>query len=410
MKDPAIEQLNHRYKPYMSKIQVKRCEMSEERGVFATENIRKGEVVLRMPLAECMVGDHKQLATKLTLMEESTVYTRALPASTSNFPAQYNEHTLQSMGDSAMVELSKNRRIALLEDKPKNLLDQPWLHYRLLVGSRGFSTKDKEHVVLCPVGDMMNHSNEHNIDWKVEKMKCDECLDGIEETETNYRQAADIIDICPPLVCDDPVERSCIVFRALSHIDKGKQLFDSYGTKTNYEALLFYGMVLLNNTQHDITYPILEVPVALRKNLNYQYFKDEFEYELCGAYSRGTLEIFSMLRFLVCANLDSSKCPKSLQGIYLQPISIDNELAVVTVLLDHLNAKMNKRPISPPKHQIVCSFLRTERKIYSHWINTLTESQQILGHLSKKNKKKAGKSYKKATKTDYMINVVNSFM
>ena len=410
MKDPAIEQLNHRYESYMNKIEVKHCSRDEERGVYATENIKKGEVVLRMPLEECMVGDHKQLATKLTMMDDSTVYTRALPASTSNFPAQFNEASLRSMGQTAMVQLAKDRRLSLLEDKPENMLDQPWLHYRLLVGSRGFSTKDKEHVVLCPVGDMMNHSNEHNIDWKVEKMKCNECVDELETTETTYRQAADIIDICPHLVCDEPVERNCIVFRALTHIDQGKQLFDSYGTKTNYEALLFYGMVLSNNTKHDITYPIFEVPVPLRKNLNYEYFKDEFEYELCGAYSRGTLEIFSMIRFLVCANLDSSKCPKSLQGIYLQPISIDNELAVATVMLHHLQHKFHQRPTSGSKNQIVGSFLRTERKVYAYWMQTLTQAQEILGHLSTKNKKKAGKCYKKAVKTDYMINVVNRFM
>jgi hypothetical protein len=257
---------------------------------------------------------------------------------------------------------------------------------------------------------MMNHSNEHNIDWKVEKMKCNECVDEIEVTEDNYRQAADIIDIPPPLECAADTERNCIVFRALTHIDEGKQLFDSYGTKTNYEALLFYGMVLSNNTKHDITYPIFEVPVVLRRNLNYEYFKDEFEYELCGAYSRGTLEIFSMLRFLVCANLDSSKCPKSLQGIYLQPISIDNELAVTTVMLHHLQHKFQQCSTSASKNQTICSFLRTERKVYIHWMKTLTQAQEILGHLSTGNKKKASKCYKKAVKTDYMINVVNRLM
>ncbi len=49
------------------------------------------------------------------------------------------------------------------------------------------------------------------------------------------------------------------------------------------------------------------------------YFKNTVEFELCGAYSRGTTEIFSLVRFLVCSNASKKDCPPRLNGFDCKP-------------------------------------------------------------------------------------------
>ncbi len=111
---------------------------------------------------------------------------------------------LKSLEGSAMREMILSRKEKLMEEMgSENALD---LRNRLLVGSRGF-TLDKDTILLVPYADMMNHSASPNVDWKYTKKKE-------------------------------------FVMRALKVVKKGDQLFDTYGTKTNYENLLFYGMVL----------------------------------------------------------------------------------------------------------------------------------------------------------------------
>ena len=173
-----------------------------ERGVFATKDIAIGEYILRMPLSDVIIGTKNEVTKKL--MESNTVYVRSLPYSTSNFPVTWNENMLIWLKDSAIRPMISSRKQSLLRENTDGK-DSMFLHYRLLVGSRAFAFNDKL-IGMVPYGDMLNHSNDPNISWKF--------------TDKHF------------------------VMRATKNIKKGQQCFDSYGTKTNYESSLFYGMTM----------------------------------------------------------------------------------------------------------------------------------------------------------------------
>jgi len=178
--------------------------------------------------------------------------------------------------------------------------------------------------------------------------------------------------------------------KAVADISKGDQCYDSYGVKTNYEALLFYGMVIPDNLKNNVTYEMLDIPTRLRKNLNYKHFRNTVEFELCGSYSRGTMEIFSFIRFLACANASADDCPSSLNGFECKPISIQNEQNVCKVLnsifIDIYNKKIVEYKNVDGK---VEDFAATEVNILVHWISILKGAIEVLGNTTFKGAKKA---------------------
>jgi hypothetical protein len=284
----------------------------------------------------------------------------------------WNKADVDSLEGSAMKEMISSRKKNLLEEdsKDKAKLRPLFLHYRLLVGSRTF-TNTRKYGYMVPYADMLNASNDPNVDWKI--------------------------------------KGDTFTLKAMKQIKKGEQCFDDYGTKTNYEALLFYGMVMEDNLKNDITYEMLEIPPAIRTNLNYDYFKNTVEFELCGSYSRGTSEIFSLLRFLACANANKNDCPKRLNGFDCKPISKSNELAVVKVLRGSLMNIYNKKIVRlKGASKKVESFAMTEINVLLHWIDALEIAIRLL---SVKNLKAAKKLLAKLKNPiDYVTYVVRKLI
>lgn len=358
-------ELEEKYKEYIHNTEIAFIdEVCEQRGVFASEDIKIGDVLLKIPLSECVHGNHMKLT--YALMDMNNEYSRSLPVCITHFPVMWTPYEIESLEGSAMKQMIPARKTTLLkENKKDGIMDPLFLHYRLLVGSRAFSLNN-ETGYLVPYADMLNTSNDPNVDWKIK---------------------------------DDH-----FILKALKEIPKGEQCFDAYGTKTNYENLLFYGMVLKDNVVNDVTYELMEIPSALRKNINYKYFKNTVEFELCGAYSRGTVEIFSLIRFLVCSNASKKDCPLRLNGFDCKPISKANELVVVQCLYKAFVDIYNKKII---KLKDVCKkvedFAATEVNVLMHWIDVLKRSATLLNC---KTMKAAKKAIGKEKPNDYITYVV----
>jgi len=345
-------ELEQKYQDYIFKTEIAFVdETCQQRGIFATEDISYGDTILKIPRSECMEGTQVELTYQL--MDLDNEYTRSLPTFVTNFPIFWTPSQVQSLRGSAMKEMIPSRKQKLLDEDVK-LRGNLFLRYRLMVGSRGF-TADADQIIMVPYADMLNHSACANIDWKIE---------------------------------DDH-----IVLNAIQPIKAGEECVHTYGTKTNYEHLLFYGMVIGDNRHNDITYEMFYVPAAIRKNLNYEYFQNTIEFELCGSYSRGTREIFSLVRFLVHQNGTPSDCPKQLQGLSVSPISIQNELMVCRILHGAFtNIYNDKIKQLKDAHDKVADFVQTEINVIVHWIEALKKTVEVLRAPTRK------KAMKMATK------------
>lgn len=361
-------ELESYYKDYIFKSHIAYTdETCTERGVFATEDIQIGDVLFQIPLSETMKGTHIELTYQL--METNTPYTRSLPVCITNFPVMWSDVEISFIKGSAMQEMIPSRKKKLMEEdiEGKGPL---FLHYRLLVGSRAFSTDKDQHMYLVPYADMFNHSNHANVDWKIK--------DGY------------------------------FTMVALRNISKGGECCDTYGVKTNYEQLLFYGMTVEGNLDNDITYEKLEIPTKLRTNLDYDYFRNAIEYELCGSYSRGTVEIFSLLRFLACANASKKDCPKQLNGFRCAPISKANELSVCITLNNALILSYNKKIVNFRNcTDKVATFAQTEVNVLQYWIETLKTAIPILKSTTMK---QAKKQMTKKADNNYIDHVVRKLV
>lgn len=349
------------------------CEIADygptERGVFATADIKQDTLLFKLPIEHLYIGNHLELTTRLMTLDND--YTRSLPSNLTNFPVFWTPHEVATLNGSALESMIPSRKEKLLaEDEKRRSL---FLFYRTMVGSRAFTIdkKNANKLALVPFADMLNHSNEPNTDWKI-----------VDEH---------------------------FVLKTTKDVGKGEQLWDSYGTKTNYESILFYGFVLENNLLNDVTYEIFEIPTSLRKNVNFDYFKENFEFELCGGYSRGTTEIFSFVRFLACENADQSECPQTLNGLKTSVISRENELMVCKVLLNGFKAIYNRKikSLRFAEDSKVARFVGTEINVLLHWITTLEGAVSIL---SEKKQKAAKKKVDTYAPNDYYNAVVRKIV
>lgn len=366
-----VDALQERYQEY-----IHGCKIGligpNNRGVFATKDLKSNSLLFKLPMENTYQGTHLQLVYRLLSLDND--YTRALPTNLTDFPVFWTPGEVVSLDNgSALAPMIASRKEKLLaEDVKKNPL---FLYYRTLVGSRAFTIDrgNKDKLALVPFADMLNHSNHGvNVDWKV---------------------------------CDDH-----FVLKTTTDVKEGEQLFDSYGTKTNYENILFYGFTLPSseNLANDVTYEIFDVPTQLKKNLNYQYFSDSIEFELCGSYSRGTLEIFSLARFLTCSNADESECPQTLNGFTCSVISRENEKIVCTVLSAAFKTIYTRKvkTLRFVKAKKVSDFVDSEVNVLLHWVSILDNAVEIL---SVKKQKEAKKLVDKHT-GDYYNQVVRKLV
>jgi len=364
-----VEALQERYREHIFKSEIRHTSKTE-RGVFATEDIDVNDVILKLPIENVMQGSHVDLTYRLMKLDND--YSRSLPATTTNFPVFWTDQEIASLGGSALQSMIPSRKAKLLAENTRGKTPSSiFLYYRSLVGSRAFTVnKSGTRLALVPYADMLNHSITPNTDWKL----CDEWF----------------------------------VLKATAKIPKNAELYDSYGVKTNYEACLFYGMVLKNNLQNDITYEMFDIPTSLRQNLNYDRLQSTVEFELCGSYSRGTTEIFSLVRFLTSEDGSPQRCPSSLHGLNISPSTRENEMRTVTELMTAFQSIYDKKVVRlKDATGKVAHFAGTELSVLLHWVTVLKQAQEILAISKQKAAKKAIDKYEA---NDYLNLVIRKLV
>tara|TARA_B110000008_G_scaffold49515_1_gene48427 strand:- start:1595 stop:2770 length:1176 start_codon:yes stop_codon:yes gene_type:complete len=306
------------------------------RGVFATNDIKEGTVVFSIPRKECLNGTKEELVERL---KEDTAYTRSMPDT--KFPVMWSEKERDDISVSPL-------RLEL--EKKINSIDN--LKLRSLVGSRCFA--DKEVDYLVPFADMMNHSNNNNIEWFFTK---DE-----------------------------------FVMKTSKDVAAHTELFDCYGIKSNYETFLHYGFVEKN--PWNVIRMIATLPPKIYKHrVNPNYFQESFEFELNGQYNGGTVEIFSFLRYI---RSNDPRCPTSLQGYFRKPISRENEVWVCKMLYNILKNEVRRRVektaygIEAP---LAVSLLQSEMEVLVHWGETLTTAIRVMEQSDRKSLKNTKNVY-----------------
>ena len=156
-----LREFHERYDKYVSKVDIAYVIQLDTRGVFATEDIHIGDVLMRIPSNEIMKGDHIDLTNQLRGLNNE--YTRSLPIDLTNFPVLWTPAQVESLEGCGMHDMIISRKKNLMEELES---DSPIdLRNRLLVGSRGF-TLDKNTILMVPYADIMNHANDPNVDWK----------------------------------------------------------------------------------------------------------------------------------------------------------------------------------------------------------------------------------------------------
>lgn len=165
------------------------------RGLVASRDIRKGEVVLSVPEDEILRADSLEDLTE-KLLAHTGWYKQTLPRDLSYLPVYWS--------DEMLAELPLFAREAV-ENRKKGFdgKSEEWIWARSICGSRNFG--HNKQYTLVPEADLMNSSETcKNTSWKFN--------DGFKMETTEF-------------------------------VGKGDELFDSYGCKCALSSFLYYGFV-----------------------------------------------------------------------------------------------------------------------------------------------------------------------
>ena len=334
---------------------VKIMRVNGRRGVFALKDIPMNTEICKIPLFLCKSGTKKELAEYLY---ENNRISRSMPKA-DTFPVTWSPSTCDQIGISPM-RIILEQQIQEFKKEEKESHADNYLYLRSLVASRCFADGDTEYLV--PFADMLNHSNDPNVEWEFRK--------------------------------------DHFIMRTNCPVKATEELFDHYGPKSNYEAFLHYGFMPINNTKLDVVRLIGDLPNGAKRRLDPRYFHTSFEFELRGSYMEGTVEVFSFLRYI---RSNDKKCPETLRGFLKKPVSVENELWVCKMLFNILQKEVHRRVNKTAigvEEPLAILLLQSEMSVLVHWGETLTEAIQIL-----EGNKKAKKS-----KNEYIVKVIKKLV
>ena len=231
----------------------------EYRGIVATSNIQKDEIILIIPFQnlislemalETSIGKeigkfiyienelaspkHSLLSSFLLSQENNPkwkFYFDLLPKDFSSFPIFYTYKEFEYLKGSPFLNIISNKKKDLKKDYEKicdNIPSfkkysfQKFCEARMIVSSRvfGIEINDKKTDVLVPFADLLNHKRPRQTHWYFNNI-----LQGF-------------------------------VIQALQDIKEGNEIFDSYGIKPNFRFLLNYGFVIEDNDTMEFVFTI----------------------------------------------------------------------------------------------------------------------------------------------------------
>ena len=272
------------------------------RGVTAKSPIKKDEIILTVP-KECLISLELVLNTEygkkigefmyneltspkhcllssFILFEKNNpkwkFYFDLLPKNLSNFPIFYTDSELQYLNGSPFLNQILDKKSDIKKDYLKLCERIPlfnrftfheFMEARMIISSRifGISINNSKTDVLVPFADLLNHKRPRQTQWYY----------------------------------DDKI--NSFVIQATEDIMMGKEIFDSYGKKTNGRFLLNYGFALENNDSAEYNLNIIFNDCYPLYELKKQFFNEKKLiknfYLSNNLYESQIIELLSFLRF-----------------------------------------------------------------------------------------------------------------
>ena len=353
------------------------------RGIIATDNIKKNDILIKIPkdfliTLEEAENNNKDLFTEEIKKELSSpshcilsyfllkeiekgekskwyYYFQFLPKSYLNFPIFYTEKELNILEGTKFKKLINEKKEEIkkgyeilcqkIELFSQYSYDQ-FCKIRCIISSRlfGLIIKGKKNDIIAPFADLLNHKRSRDTKWF------------FSENENYFG----II--------------------ALKNINKGFQVYDSYGRKSNLRYLLNYGFTIENNEDDDI-----QIQISLdSKCINFQQkinlvsiFPKRIFYLSKNIEDIQTFQFFSFVRLLIYdGNVENVN--------FNFPISFQNEIQVLKKIIEIINLELmnynkslnedllylkeNKSKISFNEYN--CYIIRiSEKDILNYYIN-----------------------------------------
>ena len=272
------------------------------RGVIAKSPIKKDEIILSIP-KECLISLELVLETEygkkigeimfneltspkhcllssFILFEKNNpkwkFYFDLLPKDFSNFPIFYTDDELQYLKGSPFLNQILDKKSDMKKDYLKlceyiPLFNQftfdQFMEARMIISSRifGISINNNKTDVLVPYADLLNHKRPRQTQWYY----------------------------------DDKI--NSFVIQATEDILLGKEIFDSYGKKTNGRFLLNYGFAVENNDSAEYVLNVIFNDCYPLYDIKKQYLKNEKKIKIfylnINLYESQIIELLSFLRF-----------------------------------------------------------------------------------------------------------------
>ncbi|KAL8130519.1 hypothetical protein V2J09_019674 [Rumex salicifolius] len=273
------------------------------RGLAATRDLRRGELILRVPKGALMTRDsilekdeklsdaikrHSSLSSTqmlaVLLLAEMNKGKRSLwypylihlPRSYDILPTfgpfelkalQVEDATWATEKAISKAESDWKQAIALMEQlnlKPQFVTFKAWLWASATISSRTLHVPWDDAGCLCPVGDLFNYAppgedfaeKDSYGSSRYASSKDNAFIngDGCEDITINGDQC----DECSERLTDGGYEEdiAAYCFYAKKNYCKGQQVLLSYGTYTNVELLEHYGFILSNNPNDKVFIPL----------------------------------------------------------------------------------------------------------------------------------------------------------
>ena len=334
------------------------------RGVIAKSPIKKDEIILSIP-KECLISLELVLETEygkkigeimfneltspkhcllssFILFEKNNpkwkFYFDLLPKDFSNFPIFYTDDELKYLKGSPFLNQILDKKSDMKKDYLKlceyiplfnQFTFEQFMEARMIISSRifGISINNNKTDVLVPYADLLNHKRPRQTQWYY----------------------------------DDKI--NSFVIQATEDILLGKEIFDSYGKKTNGRFLLNYGFAVENNDSAEYVLNVIFNDCYPLYDIKKQYLKNEKKIKIfylnINLYESQIIELLSFLRFCMFDGdindlLKLTHCndknfiytyDSNIFGFgYIPPVNIEIEINVLKKLKILLIQALNQYP------------------------------------------------------------------
>lgn len=204
------------------------------RGLAAARDLRKGELVLRVPKSALMTSQSLMKDQKLSFSVQKYSHLCSTQLDDAIWTAE------KAVGTAKLEWENATDLMKVLELKPQLMSFKAWLWASATISSRTMHVPWDTAGCFCPVGDFFNYAAPGEEQTSLEDLRTDGAA---------VRPDAQHLDACLTRLTDGVYEGDdgAYCFYARKVYRKGEQVLLSYGTYTNLELLEHYGFLLNEN-------------------------------------------------------------------------------------------------------------------------------------------------------------------